>query len=143
MLYTVTFPDGTTRTLQADSKRALEEMLAPKISSTGLKFEPQNFSLTTCDGETRLVTCIEGIGTGLGYYQTAEGNFVLVHLQSGVKLGNNEVQTQGQAQKWLELVSLITDWNRSVQEIRNDPDHIYTLRVEIAQAWAKVTGQIP
>ena len=142
MLFEVTFSDGTTRTLQAHNKKQLEEALSHVrlVKEKGIRFVPDGISITAHD-ETRLATGIVGEGTGLGYYQIAEGGYVLVHVQSGTKLGTNAVQTQAQAQQWLELVAQLTDWNRTVQELRTDPNNT-ALQVEIAQAWAKVTGRI-
>lgn len=106
-----------------------------------MQFIAQPIPITHTSGETRSASGIVGEGTGLGYYQTAEDDWCLVHLQSGTKLGSSMVQTQGQVQKWLELVSQITNWNRPIQELRADPSNA-ALRVEIEQARARAIGQI-
>lgn len=64
------------------------------------------------------------IDTGLAYHKEHRcngedtGRYVLTHIGSGYTLVEYMVESEEQAQRWLELVSKLADWNKPMSTLK-------------------------
>src|SRR6266496_4130209 len=86
-----------------------------------MEFQSQRIVLQALEGP-QTVDAIVGIGSGLAYHleegENDEPIYVLTHLLSGRSLSGYGVEGEDVAQRWLELVAALTDWNQGMETLR-------------------------
>lgn len=97
-----------------------------------MQFQPRTISVPWTDNTIHVSEVMEAPGTGLAYQQ-AEGNeprgYVLVHVPTGAVL-QGVVETEEEAQRWLERVIPLVDWTLDEPAIRQVVTRDTLARVE-------------
>ncbi len=85
-----------------------------------MEFQSQQIVIETKAGR-QTIDAVVGIGSGLAYHLEDEEDeevYTLTHLLSGRTISEYGVDDEDVAQRWLELVASLADWNQDMATLQ-------------------------